>query len=364
MKKFFALVLALVMALSLCVPAWGAAPTYYVSPTGSDDAGTGASDAPFASIEKAFVQARTDGIADTGFTVELAAGTYGNQKVKYGGHDFANVTVKAADGADVTVNGIQFTMHLNSMTNTVVEGITFAGAQETNIVNGLSAACTVVNLTVKNCTFKNYGVGVSVVQDSSLTRPQNVTVDNCTFDLLGTLGEGSSAIYFQTIEGFTVNKCTFTNVCYNAIQANTLITGDVAVTNNTFGTIGSRNVYLNGITDAYAGDLDISGNTFAVPTVPKADGNFVKMGTTNALSFGPNSDGGNTGDVYYVGCISVPAPPAPSVPVYPYYPPVVEDTTDTKVDSAQTFDAGIALYVGVSVLGAMGTVALGKKRED
>ena len=37
---------------------------------------------------------------------------------------------------------------------------------------------------------------------------------------------------------------------------------------------------------------------------------------------------------------------------------------DKDVTSAQTFDAGIALYVGVSVLGAVGTVALGKKRED
>lgn len=56
------------------------------------------------------------------------------------------------------------------------------------------------------------------------------------------------------------------------------------------------------------------------------------------------------------GAYTVPQPPV----YYPIYTPV----EDTRVDSAQTFDAGIALYVGVSIMGAVGTVALGKKRED
>ncbi|MBQ2782253.1 MAG: hypothetical protein IJE94_03555 [Oscillospiraceae bacterium] len=48
---------------------------------------------------------------------------------------------------------------------------------------------------------------------------------------------------------------------------------------------------------------------------------------------------------------------------YPYYPPTT--TPDSElVKSPDTFDAGIALYVGVSVMGAIGTVVLGKKRED
>lgn len=39
-------------------------------------------------------------------------------------------------------------------------------------------------------------------------------------------------------------------------------------------------------------------------------------------------------------------------------------TTEPEVISADTFDGGIALYVGISVIGAIGTVALSKKRED
>ena len=47
---------------------------------------------------------------------------------------------------------------------------------------------------------------------------------------------------------------------------------------------------------------------------------------------------------------------------YPYYPSTTPDSELVK--SPDTFDAGIALYVGVSVMGAIGTVVLGKKRED
>ena len=39
-------------------------------------------------------------------------------------------------------------------------------------------------------------------------------------------------------------------------------------------------------------------------------------------------------------------------------------TPDKEITSPKTFDAGVALYVGISVVGAVGTVVLGKKRED
>lgn len=48
------------------------------------------------------------------------------------------------------------------------------------------------------------------------------------------------------------------------------------------------------------------------------------------------------------------------------YRPVGGATTDDKPDikSPDTFDAGIALYVGLSVAGAVGTAMLGRKKED
>jgi hypothetical protein len=43
---------------------------------------------------------------------------------------------------------------------------------------------------------------------------------------------------------------------------------------------------------------------------------------------------------------------------------VVAPSTDKTVESAQTFDAGIAMYVGMSVMAAAGSVVVFKKRED
>ena len=45
-------------------------------------------------------------------------------------------------------------------------------------------------------------------------------------------------------------------------------------------------------------------------------------------------------------------------------PAVVTPTTDKTVTSAETFDAGIAMYVGMSVMAAAGSVVVLKKRED
>jgi len=46
------------------------------------------------------------------------------------------------------------------------------------------------------------------------------------------------------------------------------------------------------------------------------------------------------------------------------YAPVVTPSTDKTVTSAETFDAGIAMYVGMSVMAAAGSVVVLKKRED
>lgn len=50
-------------------------------------------------------------------------------------------------------------------------------------------------------------------------------------------------------------------------------------------------------------------------------------------------------------------------PIY-YWPVGDTTTTDEDVTSPKTFDAGVALYVGMSVAAAVGTVTLSKKRED
>ena len=53
-----------------------------------------------------------------------------------------------------------------------------------------------------------------------------------------------------------------------------------------------------------------------------------------------------------------------TVPSRYYYQPTTDTkTTDTK-GSPKTFDAGIALYVGMALTSAAGVAFVGKKRED
>ena len=64
---------------------------------------------------------------------------------------------------------------------------------------------------------------------------------------------------------------------------------------------------------------------------------------------------------------SAPAPtptpdPTPSTGGYYYYPSTTTD--DTTKGSPKTFDAGIALYVGMALTSAAGVAFVGKKRED
>ena len=64
---------------------------------------------------------------------------------------------------------------------------------------------------------------------------------------------------------------------------------------------------------------------------------------------------------------SAPAPaptpdPTPSTGGYYYYPSTT--TNDTTKGSPKTFDAGIALYVGMALTSAAGVAFVGKKRED
>lgn len=55
--------------------------------------------------------------------------------------------------------------------------------------------------------------------------------------------------------------------------------------------------------------------------------------------------------------------PLPPAAITTTSPPPTPRTTDTK-GSPKTFDAGIALYVGMALTSAAGVAFVGKKRED
>ena len=380
MKKSFALVLALVMALSLTTVAWGASvdcsagcsdPTNHVAAVGNNH---------YTDLQEAIKDAAPSGTVEILKDVTVDNWVQFDQTLTIG--DGTLITLNM-DG--LTINGNGHKLTVNNVVSPETTKFMFNGAKELNINNltikivpsdrsaisltsgtiekvvfegGQCGVCPGTgNVTINECEFKttSHAIYHEVARD-------NLTVTNNEFNL----GANANIIILRGSETFTGNKVNSGRTVNIASGASPVVTGntfntrvktyvsDSAISGNSFGTNGKIEL-ATGVTG-----VDVSGNYWggSAPTDAQLGG---ATATTYATTV---ANDGTVGDLYYSSTNTPVNPPAPPAPVYPYYPPVVEDTTDKDVTSAQTFDAGIALYVGVSVLGAMGTVALSKKRED
>lgn len=177
--------------------------------------------------------------------------------------NMSNVTLKAADGADVSVAGLVASSgHVygevydyvldkaytsgsayylsQKLENITIEGITFTAKTEF----ATSSADTVIDgVTFKNCTF-NIGSTASGNQalryynESNNGNVKNLTVDSCKFN---TCYQG---VYTQKINGVTVKNCTFDTTGHNAIavqsDSEAVNHKAVVITDNTFANIRDR----------------------------------------------------------------------------------------------------------------------------
>ena len=205
-----------------------------------------------------------------------------------------------------------------------------------NITGGAGIVARAGNVTVTNAVFNTTGNATGKVGDSRVVVPCSAIV----FD--------SEAAYpaLTNTAAISVESGTFTSEA-DAISV-VKPEGEgaaerVSVTGGTFSTdvtgyLGEGKILQkNGDTYTAVTNSGITSGTYtAKPTVP--DGYKVVE----------NTDG--TFTVEKVGG-------------YYYYPTTDTKTTDTK-GSPKTFDAGIALYVGMALTSAAGVAFVGKKRED
>ena len=177
--------------------------------------------------------------------------------------NMSNVTLKAADGAAVSVAGlIGSSGHVygnvydyvldkaytsgsayyltQNWKNITIEGITFTS--KVDISSSLDTT-EIDGVTFKNCTF-NIGSTASDNQalryynENNNGKVKNLTVDSCKFN---TCYQG---VYTQKINGVTVKNCTFNTTGHNAIAVQSgseaVNHKAVVITGNTFTEIGDR----------------------------------------------------------------------------------------------------------------------------
>ena len=427
MKKFLSLVLALVMALSLTTMAWGAPVADTAAAQAALDAATDGATiqltpgvaygaltvVPTANSNTTYECDAHGPFPDaTAFQAHMAeAGWHGTPTYTT---TLKNLTIVGAEGATVAgfvassghahgtvhdyvlnkdVSGSAYYFILK-IENLVFENIDFTG--NVNICTS-QAESVYDGVTFDGCTFttggtaSGNGAAIRYYNEANNGNVKNLTVNNCSFE------NCYQGVYTGHVNGITVTDCTFETLGHNAVAVQdqgSCDHGNVVIAENKFESVGDRvirfnevgagsnidinnNVMLNSgksngemiaATSVATGvEVDLESNYWDGETASTAVATFTAPATVGITGGTWNSDVSAyvaSGYAYNstTGEVVVPAP-APT-PVYPYYPPTVDDTTEKDVTSAQTFDAGIALYVGVSVMGAVGTVALSKKRED
>ena len=262
----------------------------------------------------------------------------------------------------------------------------------------LDGGCT-LKLTggcITDCHATDTGGGGVVLNGDTaiLYMSGTARIENCTAGKMwGAAIFNSGTMYADggTVDGTVNNQGTirrsegaaaetvFNGTVYNR-SAGTIIAGIYNETVENTGTITGGTFYGPIVNEVGSGQ--VTGGTFAV-TFDRGDGTKTGpelVGYKGTVSRPPSDPekSGHTFTGWYLGdekynfdtpvttplTLTAKWEKVPSSGGYYYYHPTTDTkTTDTK-GSPKTFDAGIALYVGMALTSAAGVAFVGKKRED
>ena len=386
MKKVLATILALVMALGLTTAAW------------ADDAGVACSGENcnhaaafngkhYASLVDAYA-ALTRGTTkpataevitllkdSSGGGIGSDADTNMNYVIDFGGHTY---TVGApAVGS----------------TGTVSQGLRVLQTSTAKFMNGTLKAADYNGLvqvvhTYGDVTFENFNVDARENSYAQIAVEPDCGTLNITGNSSILAREGKTGLYVAfwhtgTYDGTTVNVNTTGKITGKLVyEFDEDMTGDAAATENkAVLNITNGNFEITGIETLFSGvanealkeaKIEVSGGTFSTDvTEYLAEGKILQKNgdtytavTNSGITSGTYTAKPTVPDGYKVventdGTFTV-----EKVGGYYYYQPTTDTkTTDTK-GSPKTFDAGIALYVGMALTSAAGVAFVGKKRED
>ena len=285
------------------------------------------------SVEGAVITGRAIGaiinIYDGTFSASDNAVIAGNGSDREGTGNTINISGGVFNGKITTPGYVACGIYAPWKDNINVTGGTF------NITGGAGIVARAGNVTVTNAVFNTTGNATGKVGDSRVVVPCSAIV----FDSQSNYPAMNNDSVIHVVSGKFNSEMNAVSMIKNDNE-----TDRVAVTGGTFSTdvkeylAEGKILQKNGDTYTAVTNSGITSGTYtAKPTVP--DGYKVVE----------NTDG--TFTVEKVGG-------------YYYYQPTTDTkTTDTK-GSPKTFDAGIALYVGMALTSAAGVAFVGKKRED
>lgn len=380
MKKALATILALVMALSVTTMAW------------ADDVakidGTG-----YATLQEAV------NAANNGQTIVLQSDVVLT----------ASLNVAVDKTVTLDLNSYKITADMNGphmICNAGNLTITDSSANKTGEIAKIGAETNfgyvIENhgtMTLDRCKISSTSVKSSAIENGWYTASANTAGTSCTMtiqnaEVVSVNADGglytvknddygvmviNGGVFTNSVAGagavlnwndLTINGGTFTGA--SAVRtlksgSSDFETGKSQIKNGTFnGGIDTLDGYKTGITIAVTGGTFSTDVTeyLAEGKILQKNGDTYTAVTNSGITSGTYTAKPTVPDGYKVventdGTFTV-----EKVGGYYYYQPTTDTkTTDTK-GSPKTFDAGIALYVGMALTSAAGVAFVGKKRED
>ena len=307
--------------------------------------------------------------------------------------------LKVSDRATLTITDSRpQNPHTGSYAGLPAGGVITGGKADKGGGILLDGGCT-LKLTggcITDCHATDTGGGGVVLNGDTaiLYMSGTARIENCTAGKMwGAAIFNSGTMYADggTVDGTVNNQGTirrsegaaaetvFNGTVYNR-SAGTIIAGIYNETVENTGTITGGTFYGPIVNEVGSGQ--VTGGTFAV-TFDRGDGTKTGpelVGYKGTVSRPPSDPekSGHTFTGWYLGdekynfdtpvttplTLTAKWEKVPSSGGYYYYHPTTDTkTTDTK-GSPKTFDAGIALYVGMALTSAAGVAFVGKKRED
>ena len=237
------------------------------------------------------------------------------------------------------------------------------GSVDTVAGEKVPAQANAAKLVISNGNFN----GKSGAKSCSVVKNDDygvLEISGGTFDSTANTGTSNAATLLNWNVA-TISGGTFKGMypISNGAYANEADKGQITVTGGEF--IGTSTIFGMGGGGNAKGSVTVSGGTFTAPALGAGYDN-VDGGYTLAISGGAFKDAaGKAVDVsaYLVAGKQQNSDGSVGSKSYYYYPSTSDTTTSTTTKgSPKTFDAGIALYVGMALTSVTGLAYTGKKK--